>query len=481
MYKKIKLLGKGTFGAVYKAELTNQPGKIIAVKKYLNISKKDIPYDVLREIGILKILKHPNIIKLFEIIYKEGHIELILEFGGVSLRSYYEKTPYIQRIVDIKTISCQILKAVAYMHSLNIIHRDLKPDNILITKQETIEVKICDFGLSKKLLSVTHDYNSFKVCTISYRPPELFGNESVFYDYKVDIWSIGCILYEIIIKEPLFKGSTEMTVIKNILNKIPVTQTDLNIVGLGNIKLETCNTETFFKLPLLYNMNEANNVDIEELEMLKNMLQKMLVLNPLNRPKTKEYLTMDYFDEQKDILVKYVEKIQNNKINSVYIREKLPYYVIPSMRSIYVDYIFNWLDYYDLNKHSILIAINILDMFLCSKKYKKEYNEHLTAISFCCLSLASKYIDLKPIKIQNMKSNKYSEYQLIVWERLIYQAINYDLNYATLLDLLGSLENIKLNNIWNTIREIIHDYDTLKYKNTQEIKQLLHIKIRNIA
>ena len=106
---------------------------------------------------------------------------------------------------NVKNFTYQILKGIAYMHSINTIHRDVKPENVLIGKQGT--VKICDLGFARTLPSnrVMTDY----VATRWYRPPELLiGRDD--YDRSIDIWSIGCVMAEMIDGEPLFPGENDL-------------------------------------------------------------------------------------------------------------------------------------------------------------------------------------------------------------------------------------------------------------------------------
>lgn len=117
----------------------------------------------------------------------------------------------------------QILEGVAYLHENGILHRDLKPDNILISFEGCI--KITDFDLAREI-----DYQkpmSRGVATIYYRPPEIFFGET-HYDFAVDMWSVGCILAELILREPIFKGRNEIDVLFKIEETMGSPDVNLN-------------------------------------------------------------------------------------------------------------------------------------------------------------------------------------------------------------------------------------------------------------
>lgn len=489
MYNRVKILGRGAFGIVYKAVNSEDPNDYVAIKKYINISDKDIPYQILREINIIKSLYHPNIIGIRDIVTTNNNIKLILEYGGESLKSYYKKTPYEKRVLDIKNISYQLITGMLYIHKSGIIHRDLKPDNILVNIIDgELQVKICDFGLAKKIPPFKNKCNSYQICTLSYRPPELFTTDNQNYNMSVDIWSLGCLLYEFIIKKPVFDGTTETTVLKNILTKIPITQDDLDSTNLNHWKLETCNNEKFYKLPLLYNL--TTNCDVTELESFKDLVQKMLVINPKNRITLDDAYEHKFFDKidkkHRDLNL----LLEANKIiyyQNFQIRKKLPKIIPVELRnSTIIDNIFSWLNLYSLNEQTILVAINVFDRYICSANDKKETLLNIDIISICCISLASKYIDLVPISIKILKK-KYDIKQIIIWEREIMETIDYDLNQPTLLNFYKEIierKNISINDKisndhWLLIKSLILDYDFLKGKNLLEIKEMLNYKINN--
>ena len=207
-FKKVKKVGEGTYGEVYEAiDLANNNRRV--AMKNLHIENKDegIPITALREMCILKHLHHENIVDLYEIIQDVDKIVLIFECADMDLRKYLDKEK--EGIKDIKLIQSfvlQILNGLYYCNINRIIHRDLKPQNLLITND--LKLKLCDFGLSR-MFSLPMGKMTHEIITLWYRPPEvLLGIEN--YTTKVDSWSIGCIMAEMVNGKPLFPGDSEI-------------------------------------------------------------------------------------------------------------------------------------------------------------------------------------------------------------------------------------------------------------------------------
>ena len=206
-YEPLSVIGSGVFGYVIEAyDRIND--KRVAIKRTYKSGTK-----ISREYEILKDLKSCQyIIELLDIFYTYTYINkekkiiqnLVFEYIKYSLENYIkdfrDKEKFIP-IINIKKIFKQILLGLEFCHNKKIIHRDLKPENILIS--EELNVKICDFGSAKY---ITENSSSTPFIVSRYhRPPELILGECK-YNEKIDIFSAGCILAELLTLTPLFKG-----------------------------------------------------------------------------------------------------------------------------------------------------------------------------------------------------------------------------------------------------------------------------------
>jgi len=201
-------LGEGTHGDVFRAK-EKATGAQFAMKR-LNYDPKHERL-AMREIKVLRKLRHPNIIHLANVWQdSKGKVVLQLElcrsdFGALLKASRMGGCSLIASLgaAQLKGYLLQIFTAVAFMHENNVIHRDLKPDNILLTHDNV--VKITDFGLSREHVQEYHKYTRF-MQTLWYRAPEMCMG---FDDYttKADVWSLGCLLGELIYGATMFKGS----------------------------------------------------------------------------------------------------------------------------------------------------------------------------------------------------------------------------------------------------------------------------------
>ncbi|KAG0367883.1 Cyclin-dependent kinase catalytic subunit [Gamsiella multidivaricata] len=207
-YQKMEKIGEGTYGVVYKAT-HKVSGRIVALKKIrLENEDEGVPSTAIREISLLKELKHVNVVQLLDIIHDETKLYLVFEFLDLDLKKYMDILPTTTGaglpMDQVKDFLYQLLRGVEFCHSRRILHRDLKPQNLLIDEHRTL--KLADFGLARAfgipLRTYTHE-----VVTLWYRAPEILMG-SRHYSTAVDMWSVGCIFVETITKKPLFPGKS---------------------------------------------------------------------------------------------------------------------------------------------------------------------------------------------------------------------------------------------------------------------------------
>ncbi len=206
-FRKVRKIGEGTYGEVYEAIDTTNNRKVAMKKMRIENKDEGIPITALREMCILKHLHHENVVELYEIIQDVDKIVLIFEYADMDLKMYVDKEKGIKDIKLIQQFTLQILNGLYYCNINRIIHRDLKPQNLLLKTSE-MKLKLCDFGLSR-MFSLPMGKMTHEIITLWYRPPEvLLGIEN--YTTKVDSWSIGCIMAEMITGKPLFPGDCEI-------------------------------------------------------------------------------------------------------------------------------------------------------------------------------------------------------------------------------------------------------------------------------
>uniref|UniRef100_A0A1I7YQZ6 non-specific serine/threonine protein kinase n=1 Tax=Steinernema glaseri TaxID=37863 RepID=A0A1I7YQZ6_9BILA len=193
-----KKLGEGTFAVVYKAEhrRTKEIFAVKCIKKQW--TENGILQCVLREISLLRQLNHPNIVQLKEVIATQMDTALVFEYLSSDLGTYLRQKQMKES--HIKTFCYQIVLAVRFLHQCGVIHRDLKPANILVGNNGIL--KVADLGSAKELhMPIREDYP--KVVTLLYRAPELLLG-AICHSTPIDVWSIGCILAEMVLKKPFF-------------------------------------------------------------------------------------------------------------------------------------------------------------------------------------------------------------------------------------------------------------------------------------
>ncbi|KOO29099.1 cyclin-dependent kinase 3, partial [Chrysochromulina tobinii] len=206
-YQKLEKLGEGTFGVVHKARHI-ETGDVVALKKMRLEEEEDgVPATALREIAILRELKHPNIIELQHVFHTDKSLYLAFEFCDSDLKQYMRSINNRMPATAVQSYSWQLINGISWCHSHRIFHRDLKPQNLLVQPARGV-LKIGDFGLTRAFALPLRSY-THEVVTLWYRAPEiLLGAKD--YACPIDMWSVGCVLGEMATGKPMFPGDSEI-------------------------------------------------------------------------------------------------------------------------------------------------------------------------------------------------------------------------------------------------------------------------------
>ncbi|CAF4521011.1 unnamed protein product [Rotaria sp. Silwood1] len=218
-YQNIALIGQGTYGIVVRATDTTT-GKYVAIKKLLRpFQCETLAKRTYRELKFLMYLNHPNaqVVQLYNVFTPEQNVNefqtlyLVLNFVECNLHRLLLAQELLSE-EQIKLIIYSILRSLKFIHSAGILHRDLKPTNIGIDKDSN--VTILDFGLASVASANTP---TIYVSTRWWRAPEIYINEEK-YNEKIDLWSVGCIMAELILLKPVFPGNDTIDQLNKILD-----------------------------------------------------------------------------------------------------------------------------------------------------------------------------------------------------------------------------------------------------------------------
>lgn len=285
-YVPSKGIGRGAYGVVVSAVDVDTNHKV-AIKKIPRLFHDLVDAKrILREIKLLRHFRHENIIGLRDLAPAYGPFEelfIILDYMDTDLHKIIYSSNSLSDD-HVQYFVYQILRGLKYIHSANVIHRDLKPSNLLLNAN--CHLKICDFGLARGFKE--QDYMTEYVVTRWYRAPEIMCSCEA-YDFKIDVWSTGCILAELLMRNPIFPGDDY----KQQLNLI------FNIIGTPTKEDMSCITNEYAlqyikSLPVREPVPLAKVVGKKVNPLALDLLEKMLTFNPKKRISVNEALAHPY-------------------------------------------------------------------------------------------------------------------------------------------------------------------------------------------
>ncbi|XP_028849428.1 mitogen-activated protein kinase 14A isoform X2 [Denticeps clupeoides] len=290
-YQGLSAVGSGAYGSVCSA-YDKKTGLKVALKKLSRPFQSMIHSKrTYRELRLLKHMKHENVISLLDVFTPATSLEefndvyLVTHLMGADLNNIVK----CQKLTDdhVQFLIYQILRGLKYIHSADIIHRDLKPSNLAVN--EDCELKILDFGLARH----TDDEMTGYVATRWYRAPEIMLNW-MHYNMTVDIWSVGCIMAELLTGKTLFPGTDHIDQLKLILMLVGTPEPEL----LTKMSSESARNY-INSLPFMPKRNFAD-VFIGANPLAVDLLEKMLVLDTDKRITAPDALAHPYFSQYHD-------------------------------------------------------------------------------------------------------------------------------------------------------------------------------------
>lgn len=268
LYHVLELVGEGSFGRVYKGR-KRYSGQVVALKFMPKVGRTEKELrNLKREIEIMRDLQHPNIVQLFDSFETDTEVVVVTEYAEGQLFQILEDDGSLPEN-QVQEIACQLVSALYYLHSHRILHRDMKPQNILLGKSGV--VKLCDFGFARAMSVSTLVLTSIKGTPL-YMSPELVEEKP--YDHTADLWSLGCILYELHTGAPPFYTNSIFHLVQMIVRD-PVKWPDtMSVTCMSFLKgLLTKDPQKRLSWPdLLHHPFVADGVQVQSVSYVYNPL-----------------------------------------------------------------------------------------------------------------------------------------------------------------------------------------------------------------
>ncbi len=492
--KKEVRLGKGTYGSVYSATTYRGDANEYAVKR--NIIDKDITFmGSLKELDLLsKVKGHPFIIDLLAVSYKNPFNKPLSPIKDHHYREdelffIFEKGAYDGHTLIhggtaaygyLKMAMVQLFIGIEYLHGKGIIHRDLKPSNLLWFRYGRQRLlKICDFGLSK--VFSRQELGTPRLITSWYRPPEIIFKWDD-YCLKSDIWSIGCILYEMITKKALLSGTLDKSkkLLEKLLRKLPHNPQIIRTLDRYTKFTSSINKyyqpktfKSIINLPsqLIKQFNQCGNYGTYDNYI--NLLSHLLDFNPTTRYSATQALNHPFFKDYTN----YIKKIRQ-----LFPPIQNPYPILnidDSVERFYASQIiftiYNQKEHYYWYKHRILfLAFDIFDRYLhhLNISKKKDNNHHskfeIEIRIMVCLYIAIKYFTTlkRAFPYTDLVNRNYRTSNILQFAKefeiyMINNILKFNIHRLLVIEVADEL-NIKLSE--DNIRQLLIYYGQLKNK-----------------
>ena len=462
-FEKKEKLGFGSFSTIYKVVEKNTK-KEYALKIYdVNKEGKDYLIECIkREIEITNKCKCENVIKIYEVIKTNNAYILILELCDIDFEKYLKDNNEKRNIYFIRKQFIGLNKALKILYEKNVMHRDIKPSNLFLKfENDECIIKLADFGISRYYNNPNTEFlkhsfidnlydnnNSSEMGTPLFMAPEILNNE--FYNYKIDLYSLGVTLYYLIFDEYPYNGKNEVNLLKDIFS--------------GKILKKT------------------------GLESLDDLIEKLLKASPDERISFEDYFNHKFFKEKDDFIKNF--KYQNDKIEKNKKEDKKEDNInkIYNIAESFID-IMNIpngkIDQKNINikMTNIIYYDENIDKYIKSIHNDSDLFERKTPGNFIlCTNILSLDFVMKEIRKKNMKYDSRIVFNLIVtgskcekvmdfliekkYEQFFKNVCIYCMKIEKYINLTKKYNKIK--GVYNTQKQIIKFIESVLSNETKE-------------
>jgi serine/threonine protein kinase len=284
-YRKLDKLGNDTYSRVFRGRDT-EAQSVVAMKVFRNDQTEEVglPPSAIREISILKSVHHASIVTFLDVVHESNGLTLVMEFVKHNLRLLLcSPQPLSPDLV--RSYAFQLLACLAYLHDLGIVHNNIRPKNLLLTRSGML--KVCSFDHAQMLWHWAPEHVALDCGVPWYRPPEELVGAPVIPE-KVDVWSAGCVIAEMVRRGPLSPGDSSVDEFFKIASMMGIPPADewpelYEVAAQQGLNIQA--------RPAAF-LTEWEGAEPE----LVNFLLKMLEMDPKKRASARELLTHQYFN-----------------------------------------------------------------------------------------------------------------------------------------------------------------------------------------